>query len=711
MLKMRKLEVNSHLVCLAIIFLVTFCIYWNSLQGDFIWDDKDLILNHERYLEDWKNLFSAFAKPFFGKASTYRPILIVSFIVDYQLWGSNPFGFHYTNVVLHIMNAMLVYLLVFILFKHRYLALFSSLIFATHPIQTEAVAWISGRNDVILTLFSLLTILFYIRWQNLKGIKRVLTFLGFLTSYACVLLTKESGIVVLLLVVLVDCFFRVAPPERLDDKRKAYLSIILVSFLYIFVRMSILGKLGILNVPTVESVTRRFLGVFVIYAYYFKMLFFPIHQTANPFTPYLNNIKDPIFFSSFFFVLSLMLITIACWKYFRDVSFITLWIFISLLPVSGIVPLTVPALEHRLYLGGVGFSMLVPLLLYKVPSIKIDGILLQRTSKVMISLLLLCLVCVYGSKTIVRNTIWKNETHFWFKTVQDSPFSVFAHNNLGLVYAERGHYSQAIGEFRKALSLNPSAANVHANLGAVYVDQGLYQRGIDAYEKALKLKPKRAKFYNNLGHIYYQVLKEYNSSSKVNPEYNNSIINLVNAYGVKGLYQKSLGNFKQALALDFCDAEVHNNLGDLYYLEKSYQYAAEEYKLAIAFNPYYADAYNNLGLVRFDEECYDDAREAFLKALNVNSNFAEARNNLALVYLNVGLYPDALRELTNAMQITPENAEVHFNLALVYLQGFKDRRRGVYYLKKSLELDPHRPRAPMIREMLTQLGADEVGEK
>ena len=259
--------------------------------------------------------------------------------------------------------------------------------------------------------------------------------------------------------------------------------------------------------------------------------------------------------------------------------------------------------------------------------------------------------------------------------------------------------------------MNPSAANVHANLGAVYVDQGLYQRGIDVYEKALKLKPKRAKFYNNLGHIYYQVLKECASSSKVNPEYNDSIINLVNAYGVKGLYQKSLGNFKQALALDFCDAEVHNNLGDLYYLEKSYQYAAEEYKLAIAFNPYYADAYNNLGLVRFDEECYDDAREAFLKALNVNSNFAEARNNLALVYLNVGLYPDALRELTNAMQITPENAEVHFNLALVYLQGFEDRKKGVYYLKKSLELDLHQPRAPMIREMLTQLGADKIGEK
>jgi len=272
MTKIKKLGINSHTVAFVLIVLITFGIYYNSLYGEFVWDDKDLILSHSGYLNDWGNIFSVFAKPFFGKSPTYRPILIVSFIIDYQLWGPQPFGFHYTNVLLHIMNALLVYLLVFILFKHTYLALFSSLIFATHPIQTEAVAWISGRNDVIVTFFSLLTLIFYILWRNLKGAKKVFTFIGFLLAFGCVLLTKESGIVLFLLIVLIDCCFQPVLPSRMGSKREAYLSLILISFLYIYLRMKILGDIGLGHAG--ENYIRRFLEPFIIYAYYFFVILF-----------------------------------------------------------------------------------------------------------------------------------------------------------------------------------------------------------------------------------------------------------------------------------------------------------------------------------------------------------------------------------------------------------------------------------------------------
>lgn len=711
MLKIKRLQASSHLIAFAIIFLITFSIYWNSLQGDFVWDDKELILNHTGYLGDWRNLFSVFTKPFFGKAAIYRPFLIISFIFDYQLWDSHPFGFHFTNVLLHTVNAFMVYLLAFLLCRRKFLSLFSGLLFATHPIQTEAVAWISGRNDVILVFFFLLTIIFYIRWYNLAGIKRVLTFMGFLTSCGCVLLTKESGIILLLLVILIDYFFQVAPPERLDAKRKAYLSIILVSFLYIYLRMSILGKLGINIVPIGEDFIRRCVGIFIIYDYYFKIFLFPIHQTANPFLPYLTSVKDPVLISSFFFVSLLVIVTIACWRHFREISFIILWIIITLLPVSGVVPLIVPALEHRLYLGSVGFSIMIPLLLYRLSDVRINIIFFKTKWKVIASLLLICITLIYCFKTVVRNTIWKDESHFWLKTVQDSPFSVFAHNNLGLVYANKEQYSQAIREFNKALSLNPHVANVHANLGAVYAAQGLYQKGIDVYEKALKLRPKKAKFYNDLGNIYYQSLREYKLSSKKDPGCADNGTNLVAVYGVQGLYQKVLDNYKKALQLNPNDAGVHNDLGDLYYLEKSYQSAAEEYKLAIKLNPYYAEAYNNLGLIHLKKKRYDNAQKAFSRALELKPEFAEAYNNLALVYLDRRLYHSALKEFTRALRLMPENAEVCFNLALVYLRGFKDKQKGIYYLKESLRLDPHQSRAEMIKESIKWLESHGVPVK
>ena len=684
MLKTKSFEANSHLVAFAIIFLVTFSIYSNSLQGGFIWDDKGIILDHTGYLEDWRNLFSAFTKPFFGETPFYRPLLIVSFIVDYQLWGSHPFGFHYTNILLHTINAFMVFLLAFTLFKDRYLSLFSSLLFATHPIQTEAVAWISGRNDVFLTFFLLLTLIFYLRWQNIMGGKRILNFIGFLMAYGCALLTKEGGIIVFLLIVLIGYFFRTILPARVDGKRIAYLSMILVSLLYIYLRMNILGGIGLGNIR--EDITSRVLGIFVVYAYYFKMLLFPIHQTANPFIPYLTSVRDHVFVSSFFLIISLVLITVACWKHFRELSFIILWIFITLLPVSGIVPLTVPALEHRLYLGSVGFSILLPLLIYKVSYLKNNGNLFKRKGTVMISFLLMCIISIYCYKTVIRNTIWKDESHFWLNTVKESPFSVFAHNNLGLIYAKSGQYSQAIEEFEKTLllNINPRIANEA---------QRRCQRSVS---------------YNNLGHLYYQALEENQKTARIKSEGASAKTNLVVIHGEEGLYQKSLDNYRKALQLDPDNAKAHNNLGDLYYLKKSYQLAAKEYKLAIKYNPYYAEAYNNLGLVHSDEKRYDDAREKFLKALKLKPHFAEASNNLALAYFNSGMYQEAKEEFHRALKLMPKNGDIHFNLALVYLKGFKNRKKAVDCLRESLRIDPHHSRAAEIKEVLAKLKSDKV---
>ncbi|KPJ57978.1 MAG: hypothetical protein AMJ42_04145 [Deltaproteobacteria bacterium DG_8] len=699
MLKIRKIEVNNHLVAFAIIFLITFSIYWNSLQGDFVWDDKYLILNNAGYLDDWKNLFSVFTKPFFDKAAIYRPLLIVSFIFDYQVWDTNSFGFHCTNVLLHTVNAFLVYLLALFLTRVNYLALLSSLLFITHPIQTEAVAWISGRNDVIVTLFSLLTIIFYIRWCNLKGLKKILTFIAFLTSYGCVLLTKESGIVVILLIILIDYFCKGTLGDW-GDRRKAYLSVILVSLLYIYIRMIILGKLGMPISPMGGEFIHRFLGVFVTYTYYFKILLFPIHQTANPLIFPHDSLNDPAVVSALLFILSLVAITLACWKWFWEISFAILWIFITLIPVSGIFSLDIPALEHRLYLGSVSFSIMIPLLLHRLSRTRIKSVFFKN-EKAVLFLLLLLIIFIYSSKTVVRNTIWKDENHFWLKTIQDSPFSMIAHNNLGLVYFEKGHYGHALREFEKALSLDPYAANVHANMGVLYVTQRLYQEAINAYRRALMLKPKKVKNYNNLGNLYYQMLKESKSSSQVYPK------RLVVVENIRELYQKSLNNYKKALQLDSNDPEVHNNLGDLYYLEQLYPSALEEYKRAVKLNPYYADAYNNLGLVHLKEKNYDDAQKAFARTLELEPNFAEACSNLALVYMERGMFHRALEWFTKASTLMPENAEVYFNLALVYLRGFRDKQNGIHYLEESLRINPHHARAKMIRKVLTQLSTRE----
>ena len=472
-----KDTIKSPVFYCAVIFLVTFGIYWNSLQGDFIWDDRGLILENTSYLGDWSNLVSTFTKPFFGTTPFYRPLLLVSFILDYQLWGLNAFGYHFSNVLLHALNGLMVYLLAFLLFKQRTFALIAGLLFVSHPIQTEAVAWISGRNDVLLTFFSLLTIICYLKWRNPQRTKGFFAYAGFLLCYCCVLLTKESGIILPVLIVLVDYFFRNSLPHPVDGRRKIYLPLMLISALYIYVRINLLG--GAIQEVEGVNIFHTFPGVIITYAYYFKMLLFPVVQTASPSILPVDSFQSPVFIASLVMVGSLVVVTVACWKRFRELSFLFLWLFVALLPVSGIIPLPVPALEHRLYLASVCFSMVIPLLFYRIPLLRTHELFARRGPVFTLSMLVV-LMMLYSIKTVTRNTIWKDEHTFWLHTVQDSPSSVFAHNNLGIVYAREGQHNKAIPIFQKALSLprnedplrrefaNGTRWNVYNNLGKSY---------------------------------------------------------------------------------------------------------------------------------------------------------------------------------------------------------------------------------------------------
>ena len=475
---------KSHIIYFGVIFLVTLGIYWNSLQGDFIWDDQGLILESTSYLKEWRNIFSSFSRPFFGTTPFYRPLLLVSFICDYQLWGLNPFGFHLSNVLFHALNGCMVYLLAFLLFKRRIFAFTAGLLFTSHPIQTEAVAWISGRNDVLLTFFSLITIVCFITWQQSEGKKRVFTYSGFLLGYCCVLLSKESGIIVPALIVLIHYFFRNTLFPTLGVSIKVYLPLVLISVLYMCVRMYLLGgaNLAIDGLGTFQT----FSGVVITYTYYFKMLLFPVSQTANPvIVPLVLSVTSSAFRISLVFVALLVFLTVAFWKRCWELSFIVLWIFVTLLPVSGIIPLMVPALEHRLYLGSVCFSMIIPLLLYKavLPGTKE----FTFSGRSLCSLLLvLALVLFYSAKTITRNTIWQDEQTFWVHTLKESPSSAFAHNNLGVVYARQGNHNEAIRIFKKGLSLST---------GVEFSDRTTTQ--------SIRLK-----MYNNLGESYRALLEK-----------------------------------------------------------------------------------------------------------------------------------------------------------------------------------------------------------
>jgi tetratricopeptide (TPR) repeat protein len=238
---------------------------------------------------------------------------------------------------------------------------------------------------------------------------------------------------------LLDYFF----PERGKCRAKYYCGLTLVTVLYFITRASLIGQIGI-EVGARDYV-RTLYGVIGSYAYYFTMLLLPLFQSA---TPVINASSFSV--SSFAIILCLSALAILCRKRFKELSFAILWVTISLIPVCGIIPLSIPAQEHRLYLGTVCFSMMLPLASIRLSCLQTQT---KKINKAIALVILPAVLIFYTAKTVARNSVWENELSFWTKTVHDSPGSSVATSNLGVVYARAGEHQIAIREFQKALAL------------------------------------------------------------------------------------------------------------------------------------------------------------------------------------------------------------------------------------------------------------------
>ena len=188
----KKPIVSKDLLIVLILVTVSFGVYANSLRGDFVWDDVALFIEHAD-LWKWSNLKQLLTSQdnLFGKNDNafYRPLPNLTFLLDYTIWDQNPFGFHLTNIVFHVLSTITVFFIAGELFGGLYVGVATGLLFATHPIHTEVVAWVNGRNNVISGLFYLLSFYFYVRYRNRNEIG---IFILSLLSFALSLFSRAA---------------------------------------------------------------------------------------------------------------------------------------------------------------------------------------------------------------------------------------------------------------------------------------------------------------------------------------------------------------------------------------------------------------------------------------------------------------------------------------------------------------------------------------
>ena len=604
---MGKARTFSHLF---LIVLVGFLVYSGTFDVPFQFDDaiyiskNPLVKNLEHFREP-SNLEVDTAKDvnhisFFRHLNfKLRYMGYFSFALNYMFGGLDVKGYHIVNLIIHLANALLVYVLVrlvlgdFLLKVPRgTVALLSALLFVSHPVQTQAVTYITQRFASQAAMFYLGSLILYICFR--RSGNKLLLFFSFVSAVLA-MKTKEIAFTLPFVIAMYDfTFFK-------DTLRKRLLKLIPILSTLLIIPLTILESkrpvaesiAGLARTQVGMSSYEYLLTQFRVLVTYIRLLFLPVNQNIDYDYPMYSSIFEPPVFLSFLF-LSGIFATCAYLLYrtrtthssesgastdlhdrdskiqasrithhaSRLVVFGIFWFFITLSVESSIIALGDVIYEHRLYLPSVGFFTAL-----SAGAFLVNDRFGQNSRSAVISLAAFILMLSFTASA--RNSVWESEMSLWEDAVIKSPLKARPHNNLGKAYLLKGLVKEAEDQYRIALRINPKYATAHNNLAVLYSERGQYDIAMAHLSEAIRLNPKDETAQFNMGCIYKS----------------------------RGQFEKSIYHYNAALQISPRYAEAHNNIANVFIAQGKEKKALEHYKAALMANPGLKIAFDNIKLI------------------------------------------------------------------------------------------------------------------
>lgn len=627
---------KRHGLPIFLIATLSLALYANTLKNGFVYDDDVTIVNNS-FIKVTSNIAKLLTKGdyfAFSGEQTYRPVVTFTYFLDYIFFSLKPWGYHLTNILLHTVNGVLLYIfLVLITCKetdnrkpeilvgrvHKlnnlflYFSpepLFITLLFVAHPVLTETVNAVSYREDLLAFLFYVTTMSLYLILRLNKTAHSLVIYALSCLMYTLALLSKEMAVT---LPIIIFCYGWVFGKKR-EGLNRYNIGYIIITILYLFTRFyyfynPIEGKI------ITSSLTDRLLSVPYLLLSDLKLSIFPVSLSADYEILPVRSIFSPLFIVPLLGVVSLSLtLFFKSTKINRALLFGILFFIITLIPVYNIVPIANVLAERYLYLPMVGFMISVGTAI---------NMFKDRNCYWRISLIIIIL-CIYSLAVVSRNRIWSNDLLLWSDTVKKSDSSR-SHNNLGIAYAKAGRFNEAIKEFQIALR-HKDDVDTHNNLGLAYTEMGRLDEAIRELQLAIGLNDDYSNAYNNLGNVYVK----------------------------QEMLDQAIKEFLVAIRLKPNDPRYHYNLANVYYRQRRYTEAIEEFLIALRFGFDNSDIHNNLGLVYQDIGKVDEAITQYQNAIKLNPNYINAHYNLGNVYLDKGLKVKARTEFKIALSLQPD---------------------------------------------------------
>ncbi len=504
----RRLKQSSQIwVPLVLLSLIGVAIYGKTIGFDFTnFDDRVLIVLNFGFIRNLGNIPAAFQQNVFhfvhGAAVYYRPLLTLSFMTDVQWSGQSPWGYHLTNLVIHLLTGSLIYLLLRKLNHKAGVAFLIACLFIVHPVLTQAVAWIPGRNDSMLALIVVATFLVFQSWLEHPGVISTLILLVLSTlAFFC----KESGLLLPVMLLLDQVMLSKRKPW---DKYSIifYLALLTILVGYWFARTYALQDTFPVQMNYMVTSLQENMPVIVPFL---GQIVFPFKLQVLPILKVMNFVYG--------YAAIAVISVVILWgrnKNWRRIGFGLVWFIVFLLPaIVKDSPTNINELEHRLYLPLIGLL----LVLVELPWIKNFSWLhtpkstasdkLVPVSKLRLPTIAGCLAAIMlvglGAITFCYADSFKNADTFWTKAVQTTPNYDQALMGLGATLEAENKLDQAKIYLTKALAINPMVAYAHFNLGILYQGQNDYFNAMREYIAETQVDPTFDQAHYHLGEMYY----------------------------------------------------------------------------------------------------------------------------------------------------------------------------------------------------------------
>ncbi len=590
----RDVRPNNWIYILAVLFVAmfTFLLYSKGLHFPFVnWDDRVYVTeNSIIHSLSGRAIWNMFSKSYY---IPYTPLTLLSYAIDFHFFHSNPFGFHLTSLMIHTINTILVFALVFSLTQDWLVALGATVIFAIHPVQVESVIWVSERKNVLSSLLFLVAFISYTKLSSKKGYENFGMGIA-MAFFVLACLAKPSAVILPVTLVVFDLCFRRFEKSRIVK----YCLFFAISIFFVAVN----SRMAQHHVATQHlrmnelDYQTTMMTMSVIMMRYFGLMLFPLKQSLlYSFPPYDSFFHPDVMFSIF----SLLLIAsflYYLWRSRKDLFFWLSWYFILLLPVTHIIPFPGFLMQDRyLYLPLVGFFTFFLILLR------------QFFGRVSVMGVIFLSLIGFSFLNFKRQDVWAKPEILWQETEKSMGGEYYgAHNNLGSRYLEQGLIDRAIQEFEKAVGVYDKDPGVFDNLGIAYWRKRQFEKAITYFNKAISMDPNEPKFHNDLANIYHEQKR----------------------------YQLALDEMRRTVALDPRSPQYRNNLGIVLNELGMNQEAEKEYLHGLEFDPANASALFNLGELYFNRKEIKKAEKYWELFLRFYPNDSRARKVKALLNQN-----------------------------------------------------------------------------